>query len=263
MSKIEKEYKILNVDVDEIRKKLKETDAQFIDKKDQKIYVYDIPTLYYRYLEIKELLKSRNKLLVNTNKEKLKILLIEFEDLIDDKNLKNIKEKYKLNNLLDIIKLDTKELIKILNSKEFKDSIKELKTNPNKWIRLRKSNKKIELTSKHVIEKSSKNFQEVHEVEFNVSDFNEANKFLESIGICKRSYQEKRRYSYIYKDAEIEIDIWPIIDPYLEIECDSDDTINEIIDKLNLKDKKIVSINTEELYKEKGIDIKTISELKF
>ena len=93
--------------------------------------------------------------------------------------------------------------------------------------------------------------------------YNEANKFLESIGICKRSYQEKRRYSYIYKDAEIEIDIWPIIDPYLEIECDNDDTINEIIDKLNLKDKKIVSINTEELYKEKGIDIKTISELKF
>ena len=54
-----------------------------------------------------------------------------------------------------------------------------------------------------------------------------------------------------------------MIDPYLEIECDNDDTINEIIDKLNLKDKKIVSINTEELYKEKGIDIKTISELKF
>ena len=54
-----------------------------------------------------------------------------------------------------------------------------------------------------------------------------------------------------------------MLEPYLEIECDNDKIIKEIIDKLELKDKKVVSINTEELYKEKGIDIKTISELKF
>ena len=91
MSKIEKEYKILNINIKEVRKKLKEIGVTFIDKKEQKIYVYDVPTLYYRYLEIKELLKSKNKLLVNTNKEKLKVLLIEFEDLINDKVLNNIK----------------------------------------------------------------------------------------------------------------------------------------------------------------------------
>ena len=53
MSKIEKEYKILNIDVDVIKNKLKEIGTTFIEKKKQKIYVYDIPTLYYRYLEIK------------------------------------------------------------------------------------------------------------------------------------------------------------------------------------------------------------------
>ena len=112
-----------------------------------------------------------------------------------------------------------------------------------------------------IIENTNKNFQEVHEIEFNVSDFTEANLFLESIGISKRSYQEKIRYSYTYKGAEI--DLWPMLEPYLEIECDNDKIIKEIIDKLELKDKKVVSINTEELYKEKGIDINTISELKF
>ena len=263
MSKIEKEYKILNINIKEIRKKLKEIGVTFIDKKEQKIYVYDIPTLYYRYLEIKELLKSKNKLLVSTSKAKLKTLLIEYEDLESNNELKYIKEKYKLENLLDILNLNIKEILKILNDKEFKKSIKELKINPNKWIRLRQNNKKIELTSKHIIEKSNKKFQEVHEVEINVSDFNETNLFLESIGISKRSYQEKIRYSYIYKDAEIEIDHWPMLEPYLEIECDNDNTINEIINKLGLKDKKVVSINTEELYREKGIDINTISELKF
>ena len=54
-----------------------------------------------------------------------------------------------------------------------------------------------------------------------------------------------------------------MLEPYLEIECANDVTIKEIIDKLKLNDNKIVSINTEELYREKGIDINTISELKF
>lgn len=263
MSKIEKECKILNIDVDVIKNKLKEIGATFIEKKKQKIYVYDIPTLYYRYLEIKELLKSKNKLLVKTNKEKLKTLLIECEDLISEKELNSIKDRYQLKSLLDIINQSVKEIIKILNDKEFKNSIKKLKINPNKWIRLRQSNKKIELTCKHIIENTNKNFQEVHEIEFNVSDFNEANLFLESIGISKRSYQEKIRYSYTYKGAEIEIDLWPMLEPYVEIECDNDKIIKEIIDKLELKYKKVVSINTEELYREKGIDINTISELKF
>ena len=49
----------------------------------------------------------------------------------------------------------------------------------------------------------------------------------------------------------------------MEIECDSEDVINEIIDMLVFNDKRIVSLNTEELYREKGIDILKISELKF
>ena len=86
---------------------------------------------------------------------------------------------------------------------------------------------------------------------------------MESIGICKRSYQEKIRYSYEYKNAEIEIDIWPLLEPYLEIECDEDNIIDEIIEKLNLEDHEIVSLNTEKLYNRINVDIHNISELKF
>ena len=91
----------------------------------------------------------------------------------------------------------------------------------------------------------------------------EANLFLESIGVARRSYQEKIRYSYIYKNAEIEIDIWPLIKPYMEIECDDENLINEIIEKLELKNNEIVSLNTEQLYKKIGIDVHSMSELKF
>ena len=81
--------------------------------------------------------------------------------------------------------------------------------------------------------------------------------------MCKRNYQEKIRYSYTYKDAQIEIDIWPMLEPYLEIECDSDNTIQEILEKLNLKENEIVSTNTETLYKRKNINILQTSTLKF
>ena len=66
----------------------------------------------------------------------------------------------------------------------------------------------------------------------------------------------------MYEEAEIEIDIWPMLSPYVEIECDIEDLINELIDKLNLKEKRIVSLNTEQLYRKIEIDVHSMSELK-
>ena len=49
----------------------------------------------------------------------------------------------------------------------------------------------------------------------------------------------------------------------MEIECDDEDVINEIVEKLELNNKEIVSLNTEQLYKRIGIDVHSMSELKF
>lgn len=76
MVKLEKKIKILDIDVHSIRKKLEEIESEYKGKKDQKIYVYDIPTLYYRYLEIRELLKSKSSIIINTNKKKLEVLIL-------------------------------------------------------------------------------------------------------------------------------------------------------------------------------------------
>ena len=54
-----------------------------------------------------------------------------------------------------------------------------------------------------------------------------------------------------------------MLDPYLEIECDNNKTIEEILEKLGLLENEIVSTNTESLYKRKNIDILQISTLKF
>lgn len=263
MAKFEKEIKILGIDVEEMQSRLEKINAKFKGKKEQKIYVYDVPALYYRYLEIRELLKIDNQLLINTNIIKLKNLITEYKDLANDNDIKLIEEEFKLANIEEIFNKSLSQIISFLENKIVEESFSKLKINPNKWIRLRESNNEITMTSKHILEKENSNFQNVIETEFNVSNLEEANTFLESIGIAKRSCQEKIRYSYMYEEAEIEIDIWPMLSPYMEIECDNEDLINDLIDKLNLKENRIVSLNTEQLYREIGIDVHSISELKF
>ena len=264
MSKLEKEVKVLNIDIDYTRDKLEKIGATFINKKEQEIYTYDIPTMYYRFEEALQLLKSTNKLMINTSLAKLKIVLEEFVDLVSDDELKEIYSDLNISNFDELFKLPPKKIISSFKkSKLFMNSISNSLINPNKWIRLRKSNEKVELTVKHIFEKSSKKIQKVREIEINVSDLDETNKLLESIGIVRRNYQEKIRYSYKYKTAEIEIDLWPMLEAYMEIECDDENIIDEIIKKLEFDSKEIVSLNTEQLYKRKNINILEISDLKF
>lgn len=263
MAKFEKEIKVLDIDIENMEKKLKKIGAKFKSEKHQKIYTYDIPTLYYRYLEILELIKTDNILLFNTNLIKLKILLIEIKDLVAEDSLDNICKEYKLNDILDIIELSKNDLLKVMSGKFMQSLFKDKLINQNKWIRLRQSNDKIELTVKHVFDKKSKNLQSVLETEIEVSSLSETNALLESVGLARRNYQEKVRRSYVYKTAEIEIDNWPLLKPYMEIECGDEKVIEELVKLLNLTNYEIVSLNTTQLYKRIGIDIQNMPELKF
>ena len=259
MSKIEKEVKILNINVDEVKKTLLEVGAVSKGEKNQKIYVYDVPTIYYRFLEIRTLLNSDSLMIISTNKKRLKNLILEYIDLAEESDLSN----FDIDLLNSIGDLEIEQIRQIISDKKLEESFSKFNINPNKWIRLRESNGKTELTTKHILEKKNSKFQNVIENEIEVSSLEEANLILESIGISRRSYQEKIRYSYKYKEAEIEIDIWPLLNPYLEIECDDEKIIDEIVNMLNLSSHEIVSLNTEQLYKRINIDVHSMSELKF
>lgn len=262
--KIGNEIKILNIDVESTREKLDNIGATFKTKKEQKIYTYDIMTINYRFEEAILLLKSDNELLKTTATKKLAIVLDEFEDLVNDKKLNLILNDLNVDSFSDLLLNDASIILKkILGSSLLLNEIKKFEINPNKWVRLRKSNDKVELTVKHIYDKNNDKIQKVKEFEIQVSDLDETNKLLEEVGLVRRNYQEKIRYSYVYKSAEIELDIWPNLEPYMEIECDDATVIDEIVSLLEFNDKRIVSMNTEGLYREKGIDILKISDLKF
>ena len=263
MPKIEKEIKILDINVKKVKSDLLGIGAIYKGEKNQKIYVYDIPSIYYRFLEIRNLLNSDSEIMVSTNLKRLENLIIEYIDLVNENELDRISESLNIKDFKTLSKLPIEKIRRILSESELEKSFSKFNINPNKWIRLRETNGKTELTIKHILEKQNTKFQHVVENEIQVSSLEETNLILEAIGLSKRSYQEKIRYSYEYKNAKIEIDLWPLLNPYLEVECDDDEIIIEIIQRLNLLNHECVSLNTEQLYKRINIDVHSITELKF
>jgi len=137
----------------------------------------------------------------------------------------------------------------------------------NAWVRLRDEGEKIMLSFKQRLGVSSgdgsSNDGSMKEIEIEVSDFNKMTSFLLEIGLIEKFYMENKRIRYILGDIEFDIDFWPQLEPYLEIEAPTWDKINEAIKILGLNpnDKKIFS--TTQVYKLKGIDDKDYKEITF
>lgn len=131
----------------------------------------------------------------------------------------------------------------------------------DKWIRLRTNGIETTLTYKDI---KSNTIDGTKEVEFKVGSFEVANEFLNKIGFVARSYQENNRIQYTLDDVEIDIDTWPMIPTYLEIEADSEEEVNNMVKKLGLNNLKITALNCDDIYRKiYNIDISKIKELKF
>ena len=130
-----------------------------------------------------------------------------------------------------------------------------------KWIRLRTNGESTTLTYKNIIDNS---INGTKEVEINVDSFDNTNEFLECIGFKSRSYQENKRVRYMLDDVEIDIDTWPMIPSYLEIEGDSEDDVMRIVNKLGLETSNLTSLSPQDIYIDiYEIDIRDMDVLKF
>lgn len=131
----------------------------------------------------------------------------------------------------------------------------------NKWIRLRTDGKETTLTLKNVEEDT---IDGTKELEFKVESFEKANEFMERMGFKSKGYQENTRIKYILNGAEIDIDTWPMIPTYMEIEGKSIAEVNKAKKLLEVDEEKVTALNCEDIYKKVyGIDIDKIKNLKF
>lgn len=130
-----------------------------------------------------------------------------------------------------------------------------------RWLRLRTNGKKTTLTYKSV-EKNS--IDGTKELEIEVEDFEKTNNLLELVGVKNKGYQENNRIQYILDGVEIDIDSWPLIPTYVEIEGENEESVLNILKKIAIDDKKVTTLDVQSIYKEiYNIDITEINILKF
>lgn len=266
MSKIEKEIKILDIEIEQIKIKLKKLGAVLKNDGVQKIYVYDLPSIYSRFYDCMMQLDNCSKPYdAEICKNKLRTLFLEMDNLMTKEQQESMSNAigYKsLNDSLSIKEID--KLKAVLSKPETIKIIKQFGINPNKWVRLRETNGKTTITIKHILNQELQTkIQPVLETEMEVPSIESGNAILEQLGYSFRNYQEKQRVTYILDDTEIDIDSWPLIPPYLEIEGESSEKIDKIVEKLEISNKEIVSCNTAEVYRKYGIDIYQFRELRF
>ena len=132
---------------------------------------------------------------------------------------------------------------------------------PNRWIRLRTNGIKTTLTIKEVKEKT---VDGTKELEIEVSDFDKTDEILTALGYKHRTFQENYRDQYILDGVEIDLDKWPRIPEYMEIEGKSTEEVLKILDKLKINKDKVSTLDVDSIYKYYGIDdVCKIPELTF
>lgn len=104
----------------------------------------------------------------------------------------------------------------------------EMKTK-DAFIRVRDQGDKVTLTYKQFDDLSATGTKEVEVV---VSSFDDTIKILHEAGLPYGSLQESKRETWTLGTTEIVLDLWPWLDPYIEIEGDSEEAIKSVAEQL-------------------------------
>lgn len=99
----------------------------------------------------------------------------------------------------------------------------------NGFVRIRDEGYRIAMTYKQYNEMS---LTGAKEIEFSVNDFAAASTFLKQLGLRSKSIQEARREIWKLDDVEIVIDEWPWINPFIEIEGPTEQSVKDVAVKL-------------------------------
>lgn len=100
------------------------------------------------------------------------------------------------------------------------------------WLRVRDEGEKITMTLKIV---DGEKIENQKEIILQVDDFSEAEEFLISLGCRKKSYQETKREMWTLDGVEIDIDEWPYLEPYVEIEGKNEEEVKKVSEKLGFE----------------------------
>ncbi|MEK7497006.1 MAG: class IV adenylate cyclase [Patescibacteria group bacterium] len=135
------------------------------------------------------------------------------------------------------------------------------------WLRLRDEGDKITLAFKRRLgvqtSDGTTSDTGMEEMEIVVSDFEQTGALLEAIGLKEKFYEENRRVRFMKNEVEFDIDTWPKLPPYLEIEGKLWEQVNAASLSLGLKSEDGKRFSTHQVYKLNGIEEHDYQKITF
>lgn len=170
-----------------------------------------------------------------------------------------------------ILDIDLEKFLSKLESLDAKDKGERLQqryisdfnpVDPDSWIRLRTNGEVCTLALKSL--KRTDELGNTLEEEVEVSDIDTMNRILKRLGYHHRNYQENIRHSFDLCGVSIDIDSWPLIPTYVEVEGSSEREVYDTLRLLGVDFDQVTTLDVESIYREiYGINIKEIKELRF
>lgn len=126
-------------------------------------------------------------------------------------------------------------------------------------VRVRDEGDKITMSFKIV---GKEKMEDQKELCLEIDSFDNGVLFLSSIGCPRKTFVESKRELWKLDQAEVTIDEWPHLEPYVEIESDSEDSVKKVAAKLGLDYSKAIFGGAGQLYAMKyGISDSAVNEV--
>ncbi len=118
----------------------------------------------------------------------------------------------------------------------------------NKFVRVRDEGDKVTMSFKEFLGDKIEDQKEICIV---VDNFDHTVELLEKIGCKRKSYQESKRELWKLEDVEIMIDEWPFLEPFIEIEGKSEESVKKVSEKLGFDYSTALFSSASMLYQRK------------
>jgi adenylate cyclase class 2 len=116
------------------------------------------------------------------------------------------------------------------------------------WARVRDEGDKITMSVKQIL---GEGIESQKESCVTVDSFDQGVSLLEQLGCTKKAFQESKRELWLLDEVEVTIDTWPFLEPFVEVEGESESAVRAVSEKLGFDwmEAKFCAVDT--LYSEK------------
>ncbi len=269
----ELEVKVLDIDPVEVEKRLERLGAERLGSELQKIYTYDFLPLAITVPGIFQFLDGgadeRKKIPLRKH---LEVLLLDLGDIVGEEEVSKALAGTGFTSFADLLAnldglpgLSAEGAVARIAALALRVGI-----DPNKWVRLREAAGRTTITVKQILGRKGEGAGRHHEVggvreiELEVDGFESARQLLESLGFFHKNYQEKRRTRFKLPDGVmVDIDEWPGIPAYLEIEGTSEAQVFDAAAALGFQPTDLRGMNADDVFAFYGKDMYEKAELRF